>query len=120
MQGGGRKQTGKIAVSVSENAQNTITKTHTHTPFKAVDFGFRTQREDKPIMPVYRVEKVKDYTIMPNTHLRNRKLSLRAKGLLCQMLSLPPEWNFTLHDGDIYVRKELFKGSFFIFRQFIL
>lgn len=43
-------------------------------------------------MPVFRVEKVKDYTIMANTHLRNRQLSLRAKGLLCQMLSLPPEW----------------------------
>ena len=42
-------------------------------------------------MPVFRVEKVKDYTIMPNTHLRNRQLSLRAKGLLCQMLSLSPK-----------------------------
>lgn len=31
-------------------------------------------------MPVFRVEKVKDYTLMPNTHLRNRQLSLRAKG----------------------------------------
>lgn len=48
-------------------------------------------------MPVFRVEKIKDYTIMPNIHLRNHLLSLRAKGLLCQMLSLPPEWNFTLH-----------------------
>ncbi len=34
-------------------------------------------------MPVFRVKKVKDYTIMPNLHLRNRQLSLRAKGLLC-------------------------------------
>ena len=47
-------------------------------------------------MPVFRVKKVKDYTIMPNLHLRNRQLSLQAKGLLCQMLSMPPEWNFTL------------------------
>lgn len=47
-------------------------------------------------MPVFRAEKVKDYTIMSTPHLRNRQLSLRAKGLLCQMLSLPPEWNFTL------------------------
>ena len=97
------KQTGKIAVN--ENIQNTITKTHTHTPLKAVDFGFHTKRKDKPIMPVFRVEKVKDYTIMPNTHLRNRQLSLRAKGLLCQMLSLPPEWNFTLQ-GLAYINKE--------------
>ncbi len=58
-------------------------------------------------MPVFRVEKVKDYTIMPcrNTHLRNRQLSLRAKGLLCQMLALPPEWNFTLQ-GLAYINKE--------------
>ena len=57
-------------------------------------------------MPVFRVEKVKDYTIMPNTHLRNRQLSLRAKGLLCQMLSLPPEWNFTLQ-GFLYQQREV-------------
>ena len=36
-------------------------------------------------MPVFRVKKVKDYTIMPNLHLRNRQLSLRAKGLLREM-----------------------------------
>lgn len=56
-------------------------------------------------MPVFRVKKAKDYTIMPNLHLRNRQLSLRAKGLLCQMLSMPPEWNFTLH-GLAYINKE--------------
>ena len=56
-------------------------------------------------MPVFRVNKVKDYTIMPNLHLRNRQLSLRAKGLLCQMLSMPPEWNFTLQ-GLAYINKE--------------
>ena len=56
-------------------------------------------------MPVFRAEKVKDYTIMSNPHLRNRQLSLRAKGLLCQMLSLPPEWNFTLQ-GLAYINKE--------------
>ena len=42
---------------------------------------------------------------MPNLHLRNRQLSLRAKGLLCQMLSMPPEWNFTLQ-GLAYINKE--------------
>ena len=56
-------------------------------------------------MPVFRVKKVKDYTIMANLHLRNRQLSLRAKGLLCQMLSMPPEWNFTLQ-GLAYNNKE--------------
>lgn len=56
-------------------------------------------------MPVFRVKKVKNYTIMPNLHLRDRQLSLRAKGLPCQMLSMPPEWNFTLH-GLAYISKE--------------
>ena len=56
-------------------------------------------------MPVFRVKKVKDYTIMPNLHLCNRQLSLRAKGLLCQMLSMPPEWDFTLQ-GLAYINKE--------------
>ena len=77
---------GKIAVN--QNTHNIITKAHTHTPLKVVDFGFRTKRKDKFIMPVFRVKKVKDYTIMPNLHLRNRQLSLRAKGLLCQMQCL--------------------------------
>ncbi len=42
-------------------------------------------------MAVFRVEKTKDFTIMCNHHLRNRKLSLKAKGLLSLMLSLPEE-----------------------------
>lgn len=47
-------------------------------------------------MPVFRVEKNADFTVMSNHHLRNRQLSLRAKGLLSQMLSLPPDWDYTL------------------------
>ena len=47
-------------------------------------------------MAVFRVEKTKDYTIMCNHHLRNRELSLKAKGLLSQMLSLPENWDYTL------------------------
>ena len=39
------KQTGKIAVN--QNTHNIITKTHTHTPLKAVDFSFRPKRKDK-------------------------------------------------------------------------
>ncbi len=58
------------------------------------------------MMPVFRVKKVKDDTIMPNTHLRNRRLSLRAKGLLCQMLPLPPEWNFTLQGLVVFLPVE--------------
>ena len=44
-------------------------------------------------MAVFRVEKTKDYTIMSNHHLKDRRLSLKAKGLLSMMLSLPKEWD---------------------------
>ena len=44
-------------------------------------------------MAVFRVEKTKDFTIMSNYHLRDKNLSLKAKRLLSQMLSLPEEWD---------------------------
>ena len=47
-------------------------------------------------MAVFRVEKNKGYTVMSNHHLRNKGLTLKAKGLLSQMLSLPEEWDYTL------------------------
>ena len=47
-------------------------------------------------MAVFRVEKNRDYTVMSNHHLRNTDLSLKSKGLLSQMLSLPEEWDYTL------------------------
>ena len=47
-------------------------------------------------MSVFRVEKTKGYTVMSNHHLRNHTLSLKAKGLLSQMLSLPEDWDYTL------------------------
>jgi hypothetical protein len=46
-------------------------------------------------MAVFRVEKTKDYTVMANHHLRNTNLSLKAKGLLSLMLSLPENWDYT-------------------------
>ena len=46
-------------------------------------------------MAVFRVERNKGYTVMSNHHLRNKELSLKAKGLLSQMLSLPEDWNYT-------------------------
>ncbi len=46
-------------------------------------------------MAVFRVERTKDYTVMCNCHLRDQNLSLKAKGLLSMMLSLPDDWNFT-------------------------
>nr|WP_325298735.1 DUF6017 domain-containing protein [uncultured Oscillibacter sp.] len=47
-------------------------------------------------MPVFRVERNKGYTVMSNYHLRDKSLSLKAKGLLSQMLSLPDDWDYTL------------------------
>ena len=46
-------------------------------------------------MAVFRIEKTRDYTVMANHHLKNRTLTLKAKGLLSVMLSLPEEWNYT-------------------------
>ena len=47
-------------------------------------------------MPVFRVEKTSSYTVMSNHHLRNPDLTLKAKGLLSLMLSLPENWDYTL------------------------
>ena len=47
-------------------------------------------------MAVFRIEKTRDYTVMSNHHLRNTALSLKAKGLLSLMLSLPDGWDYTM------------------------
>lgn len=47
-------------------------------------------------MSVFRIEKNRNYTVMSNHHLRDKELSLKAKGLLSQMLSLPENWDYTL------------------------
>jgi len=47
-------------------------------------------------MAVFRVERNRGYTVMSNHHLRNKELTLKAKGLLSQMLSLPEDWDYTL------------------------
>ena len=46
-------------------------------------------------MAVFRIDKTKDYTVMANFHLRDKSLSLKAKGLLSLMLSLPEDWDYT-------------------------
>ena len=46
-------------------------------------------------MAVFRIDKTRDYTVMSNHHLRNTELSLKAKGLLSLMLSLPEKWDYT-------------------------
>lgn len=47
-------------------------------------------------MPVFRVKKTKNYTVMSNKHLRDKHLSLKAKGLLSQILSLPDDWDYSI------------------------
>ena len=47
-------------------------------------------------MAVFRIEKTRDYSVMSNYHLRDRSLSLKAKGLLSLMLSLPEDWDYTM------------------------
>ena len=47
-------------------------------------------------MAGFKVKKVKNYTSMSNEHLQNKELSLKAKGLLSYMLSLPDDWNYSL------------------------
>ena len=56
-------------------------------------------------MAVFRVERNAGYTVMSNHHLRNKNLTLKAKGLLSQMLSLPEDWDFTLA-GLSYINRE--------------
>ena len=56
-------------------------------------------------MAIFRVKKTRDFTIMSNHHLRDKKLSLKAKGLLSLILSLPEDWDYTLK-GLSYICKE--------------
>ena len=56
-------------------------------------------------MAVCRIEKTKDYTVMANHHLRNKELSIKAKGLLSLMLSLPEDWDYTVK-GLAYICKD--------------
>ena len=56
-------------------------------------------------MAVIRVNKSKNYTVMSNYHLREREMSLKAKGLLSLMLSLPNDWDYTI-EGLVTICKE--------------
>jgi hypothetical protein len=59
------------------------------------------------IMAVFRIEKTQNYTVMSNHHLRNESLSLKAKGLLSQMLSLPESWDYTLKGLSLINRESV-------------
>lgn len=56
-------------------------------------------------MAVFRVNKTQDYTVMSNHHFRNKEMSLKAKGLLSLMLSLPDNWDYSLN-GLVAICKE--------------
>ena len=56
-------------------------------------------------MSVFRIEKNRNYTVMSNHHLRNKELSLKSKGLLSLMLSLPEEWDYTLKGLSIICKE---------------
>lgn len=56
-------------------------------------------------MAVIRVEKNKNYTVMSNVHLRDKELSLKAKGLLSLLLSLPDNWKHSVN-GLAAISKE--------------
>ena len=58
-------------------------------------------------MAVFRVEKTQNYTVMSNHHLRNADLTLKAKGLLSQMLSLPDTWDYTLAGLSVINRENV-------------
>lgn len=45
---------------------------------------------------VFRVERNRNFTVMCNHHLKNKELSLKAKGLLSIMLSLPDSWHYNI------------------------
>lgn len=78
-------------------------------------------------MPVFRVEKSKDYTTVSNYHLRDKNLSLKSIGLLTIMLSLPEDWDYSLEgltritkDGLASVRtavKELEDNKYLVRNQ---
>lgn len=62
-------------------------------------------------MPVFRVERTKNFTVMSNHHLRDKTISLKAKGLLSQMLSLPNDWDYTLRGLAAMARMEKQRGN---------
>ena len=67
-------------------------------------------------MAIFRIEKDKNYTVMSNHHLRDKDLSLKAKGLLSYMLSLPEDWDYSIN-GLVAVSKEGVKAIKNILRE---
>ena len=74
------------------------------TALDAVSFQVKGVDDE---MAVFRVEKNRGYTVMSNHHLRDKDLSLKAKGLLSQMLSLPEDWDYTLKGLSLINRESI-------------
>ena len=62
----------------------------------------------------FKVNKTKDFTVMSNSHFKDKRMSLKAKGLLSLMLSLPDDWDYSIiglvtlsSDGETSVRNAL-------------
>ena len=56
-------------------------------------------------MPILRHNHEQEFTILPNSLIRNPELSLRDMGLLCYILSLPPDWEFSIRGLDAVIRR---------------
>jgi hypothetical protein len=52
--------------------------------------------KERDKMPIFRTEKVGDYAVIAKHHLKNKALSYKAKGLMTFMLSVPPEWDWSM------------------------
>lgn len=70
-----------------------------------MDVGILAPKTTGTKMSIFRVNKTSNYTVMSNCHLKDKRLSLKAKGLLSQMLSLPDDWDFTIA-GLVVINQE--------------
>ena len=59
-------------------------------------FSFELERRMGAWHRFFRVERTKNFTVMSNHHFKNKNLTLKAKGLLSLMLSLPDDWNYNM------------------------
>ena len=104
-------QRGQIdAIKALRHAALQVQKAHTLIlspyPLKNGVLTVHADRERSDTeMAVFRVERNTGYTVMSNHHLQNKALTLKAKGLLSQMLSLPEDWDYTLA-GLSHINKE--------------
>lgn len=62
----------------------------------SVLYTYRKEKTRRANMK-FKIETLESYTVMPNKHLRDKNLSLKAKGLLCTMYCLPNEWDYSMN-----------------------